>query len=80
MLLLTPRKLVTPAEQQRLFAEWTREHSAILHHVVNGFAMGDDRNDLFQEVLLAVWKSIPAFRAQAKPTTYLLAELTDPTP
>lgn len=43
----------------------------MVHHVVNGFAAGDDRNDLLQEVLLAVWKSIPAFRGQAKPTTYL---------
>lgn len=59
------------AEQQQRFADWIRDHSAILHHVVNGFAAGDDRNDLLQEVLLAVWKSIPAFRGQAKPTTYL---------
>jgi RNA polymerase sigma factor (sigma-70 family) len=59
------------AEQQQRFADWTRDHSAILYHVVNGFAAGDDRNDLLQEVLLAVWKSIPAFRGQAKSTTYL---------
>jgi len=39
--------------------------------MVIGFAAGDDRNDLLQEVLLAVWKSIPAFRGQAKPTTSL---------
>lgn len=58
-------------EQQHRFREWTRDHSAIVHHVVNGFAAGDDRNDLLQEVLLAVWKSIPAFRNQAKPTSYL---------
>lgn len=58
-------------EQQQRFADWTRDHSAILYHVVNGFAAGDDRNDLLQEVLLAVWKSIPTFRGQAKPTTYL---------
>jgi RNA polymerase sigma factor (sigma-70 family) len=58
-------------EQQRRFFDWTRNHSAIVHHVVNGFAAGDDRNDLLQEVLLAVWKSIPAFRGQAKPTSYL---------
>ena len=58
-------------EQQQRFADWTRDHSAIVHHVVNGFAAGADRNDLLQEVLLAVWKSIPAFRGQAKPTTYL---------
>ena len=59
------------AEQEQRFADWTRAHSAILHHVINGFAAGDDRNDLLQEVLLAVWKSIPAFRGQARPTTYL---------
>jgi RNA polymerase sigma factor (sigma-70 family) len=58
-------------EQQQRFAAWLRDYSAILHHVVNGFAAGDDRNDLLQEVLLAVWKSIPAFRGQAKPSTYL---------
>lgn len=58
-------------EQQRRFLEWTREYGAILHHVVNGFAAGDDRNDLLQEVLMAVWKSIPAFRDQAKPSSYL---------
>lgn len=59
------------AEQEQRFADWTREHSAVLHHVINGFAAGDDRKDLLQEVLLAVWKSIPAFRGQARPTTYL---------
>jgi len=58
-------------EQQQRFLAWTRDHGAIVHHVVNGFAAGDDRNDLLQEVLLAVWKSIPAFRGQAKPTSYL---------
>ncbi len=58
-------------EQQQRFADWTRDYSAILHHVVNGFAAGDERNDLLQEVLLAVWKSISVFRGQAKPTTYL---------
>jgi len=59
------------AEQQQRFADWLRDHSAILHHVVNGFAAGEDRNDLLQEVLLAVWKAIPTFRGQAKPATYL---------
>lgn len=47
------------------------EHAPIIHHVVNGFATGNDREDLLQEVMLAVWKSIPAFRGQAKATTYL---------
>ena len=59
------------AEQQQRFADWMHEHRAIIHHVVNGFASGDERDDLLQEVLLAVWKSIPAFRAEAQPATYL---------
>ena len=59
------------AEQQQRFADWTRDYGAIVYRVVNGFATGDDRNDLLQEVLLAVWKSIPAYRGQARPTTYL---------
>src|SRR6185503_5297292 len=68
---LHSRKLMDLTEQQQRFAEWTRDYGAILHHVVNGFAAPDDRKDLLQEVLLAVWKSIPRFRGQAKPTTYL---------
>ncbi|HLP77095.1 MAG TPA: sigma-70 family RNA polymerase sigma factor [Candidatus Paceibacterota bacterium] len=71
MLLPIVRKPVNTTEQQQRFTEWTTEHAAILHRVVNGFASGDDRNDLLQEILLAVWKSIPAFREHAKPTTYL---------
>jgi RNA polymerase sigma-70 factor (ECF subfamily) len=62
---------VNASEQQLRFNEWIREHGPILHHVVNGFAAGSDRDDLFQEVLLAVWKSVPFFRGQAKASTYL---------
>lgn len=59
------------AEQQQRFEQWTTEHSAILHHVVNAFAEIGDRADLMQDVLLAVWKAIPAFRGGAQPTTFL---------
>lgn len=59
------------AEQQQRFADWTRDYGAMLHHVTSGFAASVDRQDLLQEILLAVWKSIPAFREQAKPSTYL---------
>lgn len=48
-----------------------KAHGAILHHVVNGYAEGDDRNDLMQELLLAVWKAIPAFRKGAQPSTFI---------
>lgn len=57
--------------QQQRFTTWLKEYGRIIHHVVNGFAAGADREDLRQEVLLAVWKSIPSFREQAKASTYL---------
>ncbi len=58
-------------EQQERFEQWIRDHMAILYRVVNGFAEGDDRNDLMQEVMLAVWKAVPFFRGDSKPTTFL---------
>jgi RNA polymerase sigma factor (sigma-70 family) len=62
---------VNVPEQQARFDDWVRTHGAILHHVANGFAEGDDRNDLMQELLLAVWKAIPAFRNGAQPSTFI---------
>jgi RNA polymerase sigma-70 factor (ECF subfamily) len=62
---------VTRQEQQTHFDQWLREHAAILHHVARGFAAGDDSNDLMQELLLAMWKAIPAFRQSAKVSTFL---------
>ena len=63
--------VLNSTEQQERFDDWTREHAAILHHVANGFAEGADRQDLMQELLLAVWKAIPAFRGESQVTSFL---------
>jgi RNA polymerase sigma factor (sigma-70 family) len=62
---------VNSEQQGRQFEELVSRHEAILRHVVNAFANGADRDDLMQEVLLAVWKALPAFRGQAQLTTFL---------
>lgn len=62
---------MNPPEQQSRFEEWVKTHGAILHHVANGFAEVSDRNDLMQELLLALWKAIPAFRNGAQPSTFI---------
>ncbi|AOS43340.1 RNA polymerase sigma factor YlaC [Lacunisphaera limnophila] len=59
------------AEQHLLFERWLAEHAAVLHHVVNGFAEGTDRHDLMQELLLAVWRAVPAYRGGAQPSTFI---------
>lgn len=66
----TPRTL-NASEQEGRFEDWLKTHGAILHHVAHGFAEGDDRNDLMQELLLTLWKAIPAFRQDARPSTFI---------
>ena len=39
--------------------------------VVRGCAAPQDQDDLFQDVLLQIWSSIPAFRGEAKETTWI---------
>jgi RNA polymerase sigma factor (sigma-70 family) len=62
---------VTIAEQNARFEEWLGQHAAVLHHVANGFAEGADRHDLMQELLLAMWRAVPAFRQAAQPSTFI---------
>jgi RNA polymerase sigma-70 factor (ECF subfamily) len=54
------------------FRQWLSEHKALLVKVVRSFAEGPaDQDDLFQEILLQVWLSLPSFRDDSKPTTWL---------
>ena len=63
--------MMNKTEQQATFDTWLREHAAILHHVANGFASGADRHDLMQELMLALWRAVPAFRAASQPSTFI---------
>ncbi len=39
--------------------------------MAHGFATGADREDLMQELLLALWRAIPAFKGGAKTSTFV---------
>lgn len=58
-------------EQERRFTDWVRDHAAILERTARGFAPPADRDDLMQELLLAVWKALPAFRGECQASTFL---------
>lgn len=58
-------------EQKNIFEQWLAEHAAVLHHVTNGFAEGADRHDLMQELLLALWRGVPAYRGGALASTFI---------
>ena len=63
--------LVTTDEQNTCFNLWLDQHAAVLHHVANGFAEGVDRHDLLQELMLAMWRAVPAYRSNALPSTFI---------
>lgn len=62
---------MTITEREACLQLWMRDHAAILYRVAAGFAAGADRGDLMQELLIALWKAIPAFRGDAQPATFV---------
>ncbi|MEX0642566.1 MAG: RNA polymerase sigma factor [Pirellulales bacterium] len=59
-------------EHESLFRQWLAEHLGLLIKVARSFAdSASDTDDLLQEVLLQVWISLPNYRAESKPTTWL---------
>ncbi len=63
---------MTTQEQQDIFKQWLDKYKALLFKIVRAYAFsGEDRDDLFQEVSLQVWRSVPNFRAESAVTTWL---------
>jgi len=59
-------------DQEATFRRWLEEHIGLMLKVVRGsVASPQDQEDLFQDVLLQIWSSIPAFRGEAKETTWI---------
>jgi RNA polymerase sigma-70 factor (ECF subfamily) len=63
---------VTERERQRTFENWLALHKALIFKVVRAYTTSDaDRDDLFQEIVIQVWRSIPSFRQESSVTTWL---------
>ncbi|MDB6123003.1 MAG: polymerase sigma factor, sigma-70 family [Pedosphaera sp.] len=63
---------MTAQEQEAIFRRWLDAHIGLMLKVVRGCVSApQDQDDLFQDVLLQVWSSIPAFRGEAKETTWI---------
>jgi len=61
----------TAQGQETTFRRWLDEHIGLILKVVRSCAARQDQEDLFQDVLLQVWSSIPSFRGEAKETTWI---------
>lgn len=63
---------MTEIEQRQIFNKWLDEHKGILFKIVRAYAFTDhDQEDLFQEIAIQVWKSVPDFRGDSKPSTWI---------
>jgi RNA polymerase sigma-70 factor (ECF subfamily) len=61
-----------PARPEELFTEVCRDHTGLIVKAAHAFTTSAaDRDDLFQEILVAVWQALPHFKAEARLSTYV---------
>jgi RNA polymerase sigma-70 factor, ECF subfamily len=60
------------SERDRTFGVWMAGHQGILFKVVHAYAFEHaDRQDLFQEIAIQVWRSVDAFRGESSVPTWM---------
>lgn len=58
--------------EEKNFINLINEHQGLIHKVCIMYENDlEARNDLFQEIVLQLWKSFPSFRGEAKITTWM---------
>lgn len=63
---------MTVKEQRQIFDAWLNEYKGLFFKIVRAYAFTpDDREDLFQEIAIQVWDSIPNFRGDSAVTTWI---------
>jgi RNA polymerase sigma-70 factor, ECF subfamily len=60
------------AERDRLFQELFAANRSRIQRLCYGYlGSGGDTEDLFQEIMINVWNSLPSFRGESLPSTWL---------
>ena len=63
---------MTKEEQNNIFETWLNKYKLLLFKVVRAYAFTvDDQDDLFQDIALQVWRSVPNFRHKSAVSTWL---------
>ncbi len=57
---------------ERLFADTVKTHAAMLRRICLGYASNpQDLEDLYQDVLVNIWRGLPSFRSESSVKTWL---------
>lgn len=58
--------------REALFRRWLEQHVGLVFKVARAFAPGDaDCDDLVQEILLQLWRSLPRFEGKSRESTWI---------
>ncbi len=59
-------------EAEKQFEKYINEHELLIYKVCRIYAYTEaDRQDLFQEIIIQLWKAFPKFKGDAKFSTWL---------
>jgi RNA polymerase sigma-70 factor (ECF subfamily) len=63
---------VTENDQKQIFESWLAQYKGLIFKVVRAYADNSvDRDDLFQEIAIQIWHSVPSFRQESSVTTWI---------
>ena len=63
---------MTETEQRRIFEDWLGQNRSLFFKIIRVYAFTpSDRDDLFQEIVIQVWRSVPSFRQESSVSTWL---------
>jgi RNA polymerase sigma-70 factor (ECF subfamily) len=66
------RQTMLESERDRIFGDWLAAHKGILFKVVRAYAFEHaDRQDLFQEVAIQLWRSVDSYRGDSSVPTWM---------
>lgn len=57
---------------EKEFTNYINDHRGLLYKICNLYCKGaEDRKDLFQEMVLQLWKAFPSFKGASSPSTWM---------
>ncbi len=70
---------MTQQEQLKVFNKWLSDHKGLFFKIVRSFAQSSvEEDDIFQEIAVQVWRSIPRFKHKSAVSTWIYLVALNP--